>query len=188
MTETLLSRTSGPQGSQGIQGIQGPQGSQGPQGVQGPAGTNGVDGSEIVSSVLSTAYSLTASLVDVPGWSIVVPAGSGVHDVGVPEGIMTNIVTGTTAVAGLIVNDFWILDEANAVIAVAKFGIIQVTAVSKNVPATLPLARSGLPNPATDKTYRVQARCNLAGTLGVAGNIFTSTAGFVNPRLRAIRR
>jgi hypothetical protein len=143
---------------------------------------------EIASSILSANYALTTAQADVPGWQIVVPAGSGPHEVGVPEGILTNIVTGTSAIAQLIQNEFWILDEGNVVIAYAKFSVMQVTAVTKNVGGNVPLGRGGLPNPVTDKTYRVQAKQGLQGTLGVAGNIFTAASGFMNPTLRAVRR
>jgi hypothetical protein len=145
-------------------------------------------GSEIATAILTVGYTITSAWADVPGWQIVVPANSGPHEILVPEGILSNIVTGTSAIAALITNEFTILDEANSLVTYNKFPVLQVTAVTKNVGGGIPLGKGGLPNNPTQKTYRVQARNSLVGTAGVLANIFTAAAGFMNPVLRATRR
>lgn len=176
----------GPKGDQGDPGDVGPVGGQGIQGIQGPAGPAG--GSEISGMTLSANFVIPAAAADVPGWQIVVPAGSGPHELEVVGGILFNLVSGSSGIGAIINTEFYIKDELNAVIGYSKYAFVQDVASSKNIGGVVPLGRGGLGNPLVDKTYRIQARNALVGTNSILSNIFTSASGFVDPFFRAIRR
>ena len=87
----------GPAGVQGIQGIPGPTGSQGPQGppgrpaLQGPAGPQGPPGTGNSSCV-------ALAPVFIPPTGIVIPSGTGTHEVTVTPSPATVTITATSRV------------------------------------------------------------------------------------------
>lgn len=141
----------------------------------------------IAETALGVNYLMTNAFADVPGFQIVVPGNSGPCDIEIVGGLTVNINSGTNAVAVMLWDEAQIVDEGNVLIAYYKWTYVQVTAASKNVGGSMVL-RGSVGNFVADKTYRVQAKMNLAGTLAAAGNIFTSQSGFPDPILRAMRR
>jgi hypothetical protein len=144
-------------------------------------------GAEIASSILSTTYAVTSVFVNIPNWQVVVPANSGVVEVGIPEGLLCNIVTGTNPAGTSFTLVLKIVDEAVVTVGAAQWCIYSSSVTSQNWNAQLPLMKS-VANNAAAKTYSVQARMLNAGTLSAAANVFTSQSGFTDPTLRAVRR
>lgn len=144
-------------------------------------------GSEIAASILSANYVMTNAFVTVPSWQVVVPANSGTIEVGVPEGLLVNIVTGTNAAGTAFTVSLRIEDEANALVGFTQWQIFSSSAGSQGWASVVPLMKS-VPNNIAVKTYHVAAKMDKVGTLSATSTIFTAASGFTNPTLRAVRR
>lgn len=151
------------------------------------AATTGLPGSEIAASILTATFVVPSAFNGIPNWQVVVPANSGTVELGVPEGLLCNIVTGTNPAGTAFTLVIKITDELGAVVGLAQWAIYNSAATSQNWNNQIPLMKSVPNNPAA-KTYTVQARMLNAGTLGAGANIFTAQSGFTNPTLRAVRR
>lgn len=190
----------GATGPTGVTGVTGDAGSAGPLGATGPVGPTGVTGgvgatgatgpsggSEIVSAILSTNFSIPVAWASVPNWQIVVPANSGPCDIEVKGGPLCNISTGTNAAGTAFALSLRIMDELGNLVAYAGATIFSSSAVAQNwvLPLTLaePIANSGI-----DKTYHVEAQMTKSAVASAFSNLFTSQAGFKDPVLRAVRR
>lgn len=144
-------------------------------------------GAEIAASVLSANYVLTTAFVTIPSWQVVVPANSGTIEVGVPEGLLVNIVTGTNPAGTAFTVSLRIEDEANALVGFTQWQIFSSSALSQGWAQVVPLMKS-VSNNGAAKTYHVAAKMDKVGTLSATSTIFTAASGFTNPTLRAVRR
>lgn len=168
-----------------IKGDPGDPGADGAQGPPGAAGANG--GAEVAAAPFSAGYTVTNAWTTIPGWQIVVPANTGPVEVGIPEGIFVNIVTGTNPAGTMFSLEARIVDEVGTPVAYNNWEIYSSAATAQTWCQQIMLAKS-IANNAANKTYSVQIRNTKVGTAGCTSGLFASGQGYTDPTLRAIRR
>lgn len=144
-------------------------------------------GSVIAAALLSTNYVATVAFAAIPNWQIVVPANSGAVEVGVAEGLLFNIVTGTNAAGTKFTFQARITDELGAVIGYNQKALYSSAAVAQTWTDMMSLKKVIGNNPAA-KTYKVEVAMDKVGSAGSTSGVFTSASGFTDPTLQAVLR
>lgn len=143
-------------------------------------------GSVVAAATLSTNFVTVGNgFTTIPAWQIVVPANSGIVEVGVPEGLLYNINTGTNAAGTKFGFEARIVDEGGVQIGYSQQAFYS-NATGQIWVGTIPIMHT-VANNAAAKTYSIQCRMATI-TASAASTVFTSQSGFTDPTLRAIRR
>lgn len=157
-----------------------------PGGPAGAAGANG--GSEIAAQPLSTSYGMTVAWATIPSWQVVVPANSGPVEVGVPDGLLVQVNTGTNGANTTFEPQLRIVDELGAQLVMREYAI-KSSAASQVWRGTIPLSAPFIANNVISKTYKVQAQMTNVGTNGATASVFANDLiSGATPTLRAIHR
>lgn len=146
-------------------------------------------GSQINASALSTSFSASSTAVlDVPGWSVLVPANSGPALIWCPTGVSVTLTTGTIAAATSQRLSVYITDDTNPAIPLGFANwVVYGTGTSQNLTTQLPLGCQ-VPNVAVDRTYRVLLQVQRHGTSGATGAINAGGGVLPDLYLQAVRR